>query len=183
MTVFYTSDEHYGHRNIITYCNRPFRDTEEMTEELVRRHNAVVSANDLVYHLGDFALDERLVEPTLKRLTGKHRLIVGNHDRCHPCRGGFKKARQRYIGYGFEDVLVRMSEPLFDAEHLPYAGSGDHVEKERYAEWRPKNRGRWLLHGHIHTLWKVRDRMINVGVDVWDYAPVTLDSLLAIIRD
>lgn len=178
MTVFLTSDEHHGHRNIITYCNRPFANAEEMTEELVRRHNAVVRPNDVVYHLGDFSLDERRVEPVLRRLHGDHHLVPGNHDRCHPCHHRWRAAERRYLDYGFKSVSIQLTLEGFLAEHMPYAG--DHSERDRYAEHRPKDHGQWLLHGHIHGKWKVRDRMINVGVDVWDFAPVALDALIAL---
>jgi len=178
--TFFTSDEHHGHRNIIGYCNRPFSDVHEMTEEMVRRHNAVVGPNDVVFHLGDFAMDERLVERVLRRLNGHHRLIPGNHDRCHPCHRSWQAARNRYLRYGFETVDMRLSGEHFDAEHLPY--TGDKSDRDRYAKFRPEDKGGWLLHGHIHEKWKVRGRMINVGVDVWDFTPVALEDLLAIKR-
>ena len=57
MTTWFTSDEHHWHANIIRYSKRPFSSIVEMTEELVRRHNAVVKAEDTVWHLGDFSMD------------------------------------------------------------------------------------------------------------------------------
>lgn len=149
-----------------------------MTEEMVRRHNAVVGPNDIVYHLGDFSMDERVVESILKRYTGRHRLVPGNHDRCHPCHRSWQRARRRYLTYGFETVDVRLIGEHFHAEHMPY--TGDRGDRDRYAEHRPEDKGQWLLHGHIHGKWKVKGRMINVGVDVWDFAPVPLETLLAI---
>ena len=83
MATFFTSDQHFGHANIIAYSGRPFRDVAHMTEELVARHNAVVTDADDVWHLGDFSLDERLVARVLSRLRGRHHLVAGNHDTCH----------------------------------------------------------------------------------------------------
>lgn len=65
--IFFTSDQHYGHKNVITYCNRPFTSVEEMNDKLVEFHNQTVTKkDDLVYHLGDFSLSiEQIIE--LKR--------------------------------------------------------------------------------------------------------------------
>ena len=75
MTTWFTSDEHHWHANIIRYSKRPFSSIVEMTEELVRRHNAVVKAEDPVWHLGDFSMDERHVKVILPRLNGRHNLV------------------------------------------------------------------------------------------------------------
>lgn len=53
---------------------------------------------------------------------------------------------------------------------------------DRYREERPADEGRWLLHGHVHERWRQRGRQINVGVDVWDYAPVSLEAIEGVIR-
>jgi calcineurin-like phosphoesterase family protein len=186
VAVHFTSDQHFGHQNIIAYSGRPFRDAAHMAEELVARHNAVVRAHDDVYHLGDFSLDERLVGRILPRLHGRHHLICGNHDACHPChRRGDARVRS-YIAAGFVDVCAFGELELpgvgsVDLCHMPY--DGDHTARDRFPEHRPADRGRWLLHGHVHELWKVRGRMINVGVDHWDYAPVSAEAIAALIAE
>ena len=63
--------------------------------------------------------------------------------------------------------------------HFPY--EGDSHDHDRYPDHRPLDDGEWLLHGHVHQRWRVRGRMINVGVDVWDYAPVPEDELVALL--
>jgi calcineurin-like phosphoesterase family protein len=63
--------------------------------------------------------------------------------------------------------------------HLPY--EGDHVGDERYARFRLRDEGLWLLHGHVHDAWKVRGCQINVGVDVWGWRPVNLEEIHKII--
>ena len=48
-------------------------------------------------------------------------------------------------------------------------------------QWRPDDTGGWLLHGHIHENWRQRDRQINVGVDAWDFTPVSEEQIAALI--
>ena len=87
--IFFTSDHHFYHTNIIKYCNRPFQSVEEMNEEMVKRWNSVVNPGDTVYYLGDFSLAKRPVEVFVPRLNGEKHFIMGNHDVCtssRPCR-------------------------------------------------------------------------------------------------
>src|SRR5436309_485023 len=83
MAVFFTADEHYDHRNIIQYCNRPFADVYEMREALIANHNQKVSKADLVYHLGDMfwrTLSHKDCLDIRHRLNGQHYYILGNHE-------------------------------------------------------------------------------------------------------
>lgn len=186
--IWFTSDQHFGHANIIKYCNRPFQDVAEMDFELVKRHNAVVAMDDIVYHLGDFSLNTKHLA-RLADLKGQHHLICGNHDRCHAVHKDAEKKKQLYLDAGFKSVseaefLVFGERPFEQVLmcHLPYTGD-HHDSEERYIRYRPVDSGLWLLHGHVHTTWKVRDRMINVGVDQWDYAPVSIDTIKTMIRE
>lgn len=183
-SLWFTSDPHFGHAAIIRHCSRPFVDVEEMNETIIERHNAVVRDDDTVYHLGDFAWREQLVEPILKRLRGTHRLIAGNHDKPHPCRLKHEKATRRYLAYGFASVEVRATMDIGGVEvllcHLPYRRD-DSLDR-RYNELRPVDRGGWLLHGHCHERWRVLSRQINVGVDVWDFAPVHADQIASVLH-
>lgn len=191
MATFFTADQHFGHTNVIRYSGRPFADAEEMGRALVALHNAVVSPGDDVWHLGDFALDERLVPRFLPQLAGRHYLVAGNHDRCHPCHRKWESKRRKYRDYGFVEVLTEAELPAeggpFRLCHLPYAGASgaDSAGEPRYPEFRPVPDGRWLLCGHVHELWRVRpeEQMINVGVDQWGYAPVSLETLVQVRAD
>ena len=81
MKVFIISDTHFGHENIIKYCNRPFSSVEEMDEKMIKNWNETVSNNDVVLHLGDFGLGKKeYIASIVKRLNGKKILIMGNHD-------------------------------------------------------------------------------------------------------
>ena len=179
MNTWLTSDQHFGHTNIIRYSGRPFRDLDEMHSELIRRHNSVVCTDDTVYHLGDFSLDERMVPRFLPLLAGRHILVTGNHDACHPRRKGWRKHAAGYLNHGFAEVhavgwMALPGHPGVMLAHMPSTDAAD----ARYPEWRPKGGYETLLHGHVHERWQRNGKMINVGVDVWDYTPVRLDVLL-----
>jgi calcineurin-like phosphoesterase family protein len=179
--LFFTSDHHFGHRNIIDYCKRPFPDLERMREYFVRIWNHEIGPDDWVWVLGDVALgrlDESL--EVIAELNGRKLLMPGNHDRCF---AGHKKAareRQRYLDAGFEAVLdgprtLTIAGQSVTVSHFPYRSTGVLDEATvRYAEYRPVDDGGWLLHGHIHERWRIRGRQINVGVDAWAGHPVQL---------
>lgn len=183
MTVFLTSDEHYGHRNVISYCGRPFVDVDEMDRELIARFNAVVTPDDETWHLGDFSLDERITARILPLLNGKHHLVMGNHDKCHPHRSKHLKMKRRYHAMGFITVEQRHVfavdglGPVL-ATHMPRSGGPD----VRYAEYRPDDWGGPILCGHIHEKWLTCGNQLNIGVDVHQYAPIRFDDAVDLLR-
>jgi len=178
LTTWFTADLHFGHANIIGYCDRPFADAEAMNRSLVEAWNEVVGTDDTVWVLGDVALG-RIADtlPLVSTLKGRKLLLAGNHDRCWTGHG--KRAEgwtERYLDAGFAEVHqdhIQLGVTGRDvlACHFPYRG--DSHDNDRYSEHRPPDRGQWLLHGHVHERWRQRDRMINVGVDVWGYRPVS----------
>jgi calcineurin-like phosphoesterase family protein len=183
--TWFTSDFHIGHLNIIKYCGRPFKDAQEMNEALIARHNALVKPGDLVINVGDFSMSEKFVEPTLKRLNGKQILICGNHDRCYRFHSKAEHWRAKYLEWGFAEVLhtyeVEIGGQMVRVEHMPYSEDSKHGE--RYASYRPKDDGRFLLHGHVHSKpeTRLRERQLDVGVDGNDYKPLHLDEVAVII--
>ena len=78
---WFTSDNHFSHRNIIKYCNRPFTDSDEMNNTMIANWNAVVSPDDIVYHLGDFAFekDRPTLENLMSQLNGEKHIIWGHN--------------------------------------------------------------------------------------------------------
>jgi calcineurin-like phosphoesterase family protein len=186
--IFFSSDHHFSHLNIIKYCQRPFQSAEEMNEEMVRRWNTVVMPQDTIYYLGDFSLAKNAVTLFAPRMNGEKFLIMGNHDACHPCHK--KKAlpaRQVYSDAGFKSLELEWTLEIAGQQvllsHMPYLSEEESPEyKMRHKEFRPTNRGQWLLHGHIHEKWKTKEKMINVGVDVWDFFPVPITEIEKIIR-
>lgn len=188
--LFFTSDLHFGHENIIKYCKRPYDSVESMNEGLISNWNEVVGPKDQVVVLGDVAMGRwkdnlRLVT----RCNGRKFLVPGNHDRCW---GQHKKPQlKEFVDAGFIVLLDQIPFPLYpdpdklsiywvDLCHLPYEEDSRHGDK--FAGMHPKDAGRWLLHGHVHDTWKVKDRQINVGVDVWDYKPVAEEQIMEIIN-
>ena len=190
--IYFTSDPHYWHANVIKYCSRPYASVEEMNEKLVGNWNHIVRPDDTVYCLGDFSLAWRSVELYSHRLMGKKYLVPGNHDFCHSYHKKSRNEKQRaewkqkYEDHGWivlpeQTTLDIPGCAIVNLCHHPY-----HLIKpgdDKYAKWRPKDDGRWLLCGHVHESWKIEGRMINVGVDVWDYKPVPITEIVKIIND
>jgi calcineurin-like phosphoesterase family protein len=185
MTIFFTSDHHWHHNNILSYTNRPHKSVQEMNEALIENWNLVVTDEDVVWYLGDFSLSASAVGEILPRLNGKEiHLVQGNHDKT------FRKSQKwidQYLEWGFASIQEEHfdtfgTDYLFRLCHFPYKGN-DHSSIERYPDKRPtKGKEDYLLCGHIHILWKKKDNMLNVGVDVHDYTPISLEQVLEEIR-
>lgn len=168
MTTFFTSDTHFNHSNIIKYCNRPWLSVDDMNMGLIERWNSTVAPQDTVYHLGDFALGKQEDAPAIfELLNGEKYLISGNHDGTKVKKMAWASVEP--FGYlpGGEDPMAIMMI------HNPGA------VLQRMA-------GRVILHGHLHGQSELHPftklphtKYIDVGVDCWDYRPVTLDQLLA----
>lgn len=181
---FWTSDTHFGHLRINELAGRPFSSADEMNEALISRWNAVVGKNDLVVHLGDVAMGEIAKSlPLMARLNGQKILVAGNHDRVFSGNSEnyirrFFPEYSKYFGAIFNgSQLVTLDDgTIVKVCHFPY--SGDSTTDERYPEHRPVDEGHVLLHGHVHQMWKVKDRMLNVGVDVNNFAPVSEDDII-----
>lgn len=166
-----TSDTHFGHEKITTVFKRddgtpvrPFSSVEEMDEELVRRWNERVRPNDKVYHLGDVAIKKRNLE-TLRRLNGKKKLVMANHDIFHV---------DVYRQYFYDVCSIRKLDG-FALTHIPI---------------HPDSLGRYgvNVHGHLHekevmrlsqhgkTL-EIDPRYLCVSVEHTDYAPIDLEEV------
>ncbi len=187
MKLWFTSDLHFGHQNIINLCRRPFHSVDNMNKLLVENYNEVVSMNDIVYIVGDFAMGK--IADTLEianELNGYKVLVAGNHDRMFKEKGRVKW-HHKYLDAGFNDVLYGQQKVLLsddtwiDVCHFPY--SGDSQEEDRYLDSRPQRRGNWLLHGHIHGKNRLSgEKQIDVGVDANGYYPVSEKEILDIIK-
>lgn len=180
--ILYTSDLHFFHRNIIEYCDRPYRtadgqlNVEAMNAALVSNWNDAVSDDDTVRVLGDVSFGKKL--PTariLKQLKGWKELIRGNHDE------GFSD--KFFVDCGFQVYDDRFfPRMLLDGTvliHSPWKDERDHAAGAFID--RPK--GSLTLCGHVHKSWARRVApegavFLNVGVDVRGYRPVTMEELL-----
>lgn len=190
-TTWFTSDTHFHHANILAYNpNREWADIDAMNEGIIARWNSVVKPNDFVWHLGDYDMNgkDRALD-LVKRLNGQIGLVSGNHDKCWVGNNvTFVKLlnqRQRYLDAGFAFVTdaaqVKMDGKVFMLSHFPY--QGDHTEGDRYNEWRLRDEGRWLLHGHTHNVeQRLHDgKQIHVGMDAWDCTPVSQEQILELV--
>ncbi len=150
---------------------------------MISNWNDVVSSDDEVYFLGDFSLDFRRVRQVVPLLKGTIHLVSGNHDLCHSSNQGSGAYLRRYLDAGFSDIsesiYVNIGEQRVLCHHMPYFELGD--LDRRFPEFKPHDDGGWLLHGHVHERWKVKGRQINVGVDVWDFYPVSVDEIVKLI--
>lgn len=189
MTTFFTADLHFGHENIIKFCDRPWDNIEDMTEGLVERWNETVEPTDTVFVLGDVAFKLKSRPEFLNAvgcLNGTKILLAGNHDSCWEWSKNALAESKRYYDAGFHLVnrhgydTVMIDDELVDMCHFPY--EGDSHEADRFKDKRPLDNGRWLIHGHVHDSWKIRNRQINVGVDVWDYRPVAESTIIDIMK-
>ena len=192
MSIYYTADTHFHHRNIINLCNRGFADIEQMNTELIARWNNAVKPSDTVYVLGDFSLSRKALA-LVGDLQGTKVLIAGNHDLCwtgHSNQSRAVRSVGQYLDAGFAEVHPggvldhhQIGQHHVRLSHLPYHGDSHH--DERYRDLRPTDDGTPLICGHVHDTWRhlyntdgrVHRRQINVGVDVWDFTPVPENTL------
>ena len=177
---WFCSDHHYGHKNVIKLCNRPFNDLHSMHRTMTERHNEKVGKNDICFFVGDFAFaNAKDTKKYLDQLNGRKILVAGNHD---------KMGDIGYMTAGFDLVLhraqIKIAGKYVNLSHYPYlnnkaeqddADSGGY--KVKYADRRLVDDGNFLIHGHVHGAWKTRGRMINVGVDVWNFFPVSISEI------
>lgn len=160
--IWFTSDTHFGHANILKYDNRPFRSIEEHDEELIRRWNVCVAPGDTVYHLGDVAWHNKQVdvEALLKRLHGTKILVAGNHDQKAVLKadGWAKVTPYHEVSVGPQKIIL-----------FHY----------RMVVWNRSHHGSWALHGHSHGTLPITltAKTLDVGTMCWAYAPVSFDEL------
>ena len=171
MALFFTSDTHFQHANIIKYCSRPFSSVDEMNAALCDNWNSVVRLDDIVYHLGDvlFGDVERML-PRLRGLMGKKYLIPGNHDTT--------KVLESLDGI-FEILPSLVEIPLPAEGKAGQYASPLSLCHYPMATWNRSHRGAIMLHGHNHGRLPGNAQRLDVGVDSWGFTPVRLRDVLA----
>jgi calcineurin-like phosphoesterase family protein len=190
---WFTSDLHFGHENIIKFCDRPFTDLHHMHTTIVNNINNLVGQDDELWILGDLAMG--LLTNTLpitKRIIGKVHLVAGNHDRVHPYSGVSKSENMipTYMELANLESLCRTNATLVlsnglevAVSHFPYLIEEKRSHKEdKFAKWRLKDEGDWILHGHTHGTWRMKERQIDVGIDAWGGEPVSEDTIVKLIE-
>jgi len=157
--VFVASDHHIGHKNIIEYDGRPFKDVQEMDEILVLNHNSVVSPNDVVIFAGDFALGSLEHASKIRdRLNGDIYITWGNHDG-HARNLPWKSSSERM-------VIKVQGYPCMVISH--------------YAQrtWLKQSKGYWHLYGHSHgSLPEDGSLSFDIGVNSHNYYPWSMEEI------
>lgn len=161
---FFTADEHYGHKNIIQYCNRPFVSAHEMDEVLICNHNAVVGNKDTVYHLGDFSFktSPNRVQVIINRLNGNHVFLRGSHDKW------MKSHKDTTFPY-----MIEFRKEDCDITLCHYC----------LRTWPRSHYNTWHLFGHSHGRLEPVGKAWDVGVDNNNYYPLSLRQIIDIMND
>lgn len=198
--VWFVSDLHFGHKNVISYCNRPYENIHEMHEALIKIWNSTVKKGDTVYVLGDFSLAPKWSQIVVPLLKGNKILISGNHDICfelppkevnektvRESREKYDRRRQRYLSDGWKSIHQTLQLKLKNGStvllsHLPYAPKEGEQFDKRYLSMRPKDEGLFLLHGHLHCKYRKYNNMIDVGID-GDLKLWSEDEIIELMND
>lgn len=168
--IYYTSDLHFGHSDVIQMDKRPFTNVDEMEEALISLWNERTMQDDDVYIIGDFAYrNSKTATWYLRRLKGRKHLMIGNHDReiiCDP------KAMECFASVD-KMMLISDNGRRVSLCHFPLA------------EWNCKHYGSYHVFGHVHGLWNEAhqfmsrcDHALNAGCMLNGYRPVTLDEMI-----
>ena len=164
MNTWFTADTHFGHANIIKYCNRPFANSVEMDKALIANWNARVGKDDMIYHVGDFCFQD--FDRYFNQLNGLKIFVKGNHDR------NAWQNRNKFYSHSDSYREIRVNEQDITLCH--YA----------MRVWNKSHYGAWNLYGHSHG--SLSDdphaRAIDIGVDCHDYAPISFEEVARIME-
>ncbi len=167
MTFWFTADQHFFHNNIINLVFRPFKSINQMHSNLINNYNELITDEDVVFFIGDFSIKGKeyktQLEKIIEKLKGVKHLILGNHDKLNPFD---------YIEMGFRSVHTSL-QGTFDSKIGLISIDMNHDPSVSYID-----RNRLFLCGHVHNHYIQLKNVINVGVDVWDFKPVSLDQLV-----
>ena len=166
--IWFTADLHFGHSNIIKYCNRPFSSIIEHDQTLIHNWNSVIQQKDEVYVLGDIIFSNSpgfSYDHFLSKLKGRIYLIKGNHDK----------------GVDKEPLLSRF-EWIKDVFMLKTQYKGKKVEiflsHYSHQSWPKNHYGAYHAFGHSHGGLKGIGKSLDVGVDNWNYTPISLNFFI-----
>lgn len=188
--IWFTSDIHFGHQNILEYTDRPFVNINEHDEAIIDRYNNKVQQGDVCYFLGDifFGCSTEKARDYLSRMRGTKILIKGNHD---------KNKDVWYYQVGFDVVLeqaqIRLGQKIVHLSHYPFEAPWYKkiyywIKSRKYRNFKSKkyrnipDDGKWLLCGHVHTSRKIiAKRTLHIGLDAWDCYPISATEVLQTI--
>ena len=161
MATYFIADTHFGHGGALGLYRRPFASVPEMDAAMLAAWQAVVGPADEVWHLGDFAVGRRVdAAGLLATLPGRKHLVTGNNDPAAITALPGWASVQPYAEFTLDGTALVLCH---------YA----------LRTWRDMGRGAWNLHGHSHGRLKPLPRQVDVGVDAWQFRPVTLAQVMA----
>lgn len=179
--LFFTSDTHFDHKNIIEYCNRPFKSLTEMNETLILNWNNTVPTDGVVFHLGDFAFTGQIhrIRELVSRLNGTIYHIRGNH--CYQNRWDRQIIIDIFEGRSMDVASLTVQDDELEAKHINFF-----MSHYPHMFW-PK--GSVNLYGHVHSGTNTRSRELvpehsmryDVGVDNNDFKPISYHQLKVIL--
>ncbi len=165
--IFFTSDTHFGQTRTLELSKRPFKNANEMDETIVKNWNKQIGKSDTIYHLGDFG-DFKMID----KLNGNIILILGNYeikDLETNFANDFSLYRKYLISLGFKDVII-------NGVSIELPG----IQEKIYLTHKPLDckKDMFNLFGHIHNLSKVKKFGLNVGIDCYNFNPVSTSEML-----
>lgn len=189
--LFFTSDLHFGHRNVLKFCNRPWEDEKQMSQGLIDNWNSAVTNNDIVFVLGDtfWFNDSRSIKKVLSQLNGKEIYILpGNH-----CDfDAYHRVDDPRIHLCQDIVCLWLTSADFDRRHWHRKTMEIWMQHFPMSTWPHRENGAFHFFGHIHSQpgktegvdqdlalhWNQSD----VGCDFWDWKPVCFERLLELFN-
>lgn len=180
MTIFVTSDTHFGHKNIIKYCNRPFVSIDHMDEKLIDNINTRARSSDFLIHCGDFAFSSP--RKYLSQIEAQMIILLGNHD-----SEDWWTKEIYYTKHHPVTVVIPPKLKLSGIDVQPHAFLELVYDDKLFVlchyamrVWNASHHGSFMLFGHSHDTLSPNNQSCDVGVDSWaNYKPVTLDECLA----
>jgi calcineurin-like phosphoesterase family protein len=189
VNVFFTSDFHLFHHNVLKFDKRPFSDVYAMHDYIEKKWNETVTEDDIVIYLGDLSFakahERQSVNDFVSRLNGKIHFVIGNHDKYEDIVRMKKfESVQDYLelkithfetkGVGSE-MLVK-TDTSFSLMHYPIYS------------WNKKHHGNYMVHGHSHmglseSEHHSKNRIIDVGCMGYDYTPISYKFIIEKLKD
>jgi calcineurin-like phosphoesterase family protein len=165
MGLYFTSDTHFGHINVLKFDKRPFKDIHEHDAQLIQRWNETVTDKDDVWHLGDFAYRaDKPVSYYLNQLKGRIHLVKGNHDTKYAWR-------EQELFASTQDVML-----------LKYHKQKIYLSHYSGRTWPGAHKGSWHLFGHSHGGLPPLGRSFDVGVNKHNYKPISFEQVYEFMR-
>ena len=184
----FISDPHLGDAKVSAL--RGYASTDDHDQAFIDAWHRSINSDSIPVHvLGDISkggleAENRALE-IIGSLPGIKHLVPGNHCRVHPMHSSARGRMRTTMGV-FESVMVSDQVNIQGRQimlsHFPYRGDHEHTG-ERYVQWRLRDEGLWLVHGHVHDEWKINGHQINVGWEMWPETFATENDILAIIRE